>query len=159
MITRRELAAAAIAATVTLACVSMADEKRPLLDSTAWKWEDMAVKKTDVGELRSLVREPTRTLDELEMHITTLNPNTTSHPPHTHPNEEIVIVREGTLQAHVNGKEVVVGPGSILFYASMQPHGVKNIGDKPATYFVINWKSPGSTTKQIPKPPTGPSAQ
>jgi quercetin dioxygenase-like cupin family protein len=159
MITRRDLAAAAIAATVTLACVSMADEKRPLLDSTAWKWEDMAVKKTDVGELRSLVREPTRTLDELEMHITTLNPNTTSHPPHTHPNEEIVIVREGTLQAHVNGKEVVVGPGGILFYASMQPHGVKNIGDTPATYFVINWASPGSKKKEIPKPPSGPSAQ
>ncbi len=159
MITRRDLAAAAIAASVTLACVSMADEKSRLLDSTAWKWEDMAVKKTDVGELRSLVREPTRTLDELEMHITTLNPNTTSHPPHTHPNEEIVIVREGTLQAHVNGKEVVVGPGGILFYASMQPHGVKNIGDTPATYFVINWKSPGSGTKQIPKEPGGPSAQ
>jgi quercetin dioxygenase-like cupin family protein len=159
MITRRDLAAAAIAATVTLACVSVADEKRPLLDSMAWKWEDMAVRKTDVGELRSLVREPTRTLDELEMHVTTLNPNTTSHAPHTHPNEEIVIVREGTLQAHVNGKEVVVGPGGILFYASMQPHGVKNIGDTPATYFVINWKSPGSGTKQIPKPPSGPSAQ
>lgn len=159
MITRRDLAAAAIAATVTLACVSMADEKPPVLDSTAWKWEDMAVRKTDVGELRSLVREPTRTLDELEMHITTLNPNTTSHPPHTHPNEEIVIVREGTLQAHVNGKEVVVGPGGILFYASMQPHGVKNIGDTPATYFVINWKSPGSGMKQIPREPSGPSAQ
>lgn len=159
MITRRDLVAAAIAATVTLACVSMADDKKPVLDSTAWKWEDMEVKKTDVGELRSLVREPTRTLDELEMHITTLNPNTTSHPPHTHPNEEIVIVREGTLQAHVNGKEVVVGPGGILFYASMQPHGVKNIGDTPATYFVINWKSPGSGTKQIPKAPSGPSTQ
>ncbi len=159
MITRRDLAAAAIAATATLACVSMADDKKPVLDSTAWKWEDMAVRKTDVGELRSLVREPTRTLDELEMHITTLNPNTTSHPPHTHPNEEIVIVREGTLQAHVNGKEVVVGPGGILFYASMQPHGVKNIGNTPATYFVINWKSPGSGTKQIPKEPSGPSAQ
>ena len=76
------------------------------------------------------------------MHITTLNPHTASHPPHTHPNEEMVIVREGTLQAHVNGKEVVVGPGGVLFYASMQPHAVQNIGDTPATYFVINWASP-----------------
>jgi XRE family transcriptional regulator, regulator of sulfur utilization len=159
MITRRDLAAAAIAASVTLACVSMADEKSRVLDSTAWKWEDMAVRKTDVGELRDIVRQPTRTLDELEMHITTLNPNSTSHAPHTHPNEEIVILREGTLQAHVNGKEVVVGPGSILFYASMQPHGVKNVGNTPATYWVINWKSPGAGTKQVPKPPTGPSVQ
>jgi XRE family transcriptional regulator, regulator of sulfur utilization len=159
MIKRRDIYTALIASTATLACVTVAQDSPGLLDSTAWKWEDMQAKKTDVGELRQVVRQPTRTLDELEMHITTLNPRTTSHPPHTHPNEEMVIVREGTLQAHVNGKEVVVGPGSVLFYASMQPHGVKNIGETPATYFVINWASPGSKKKEIPKPPSGPSAQ
>ena len=159
MITRRDLVAALVAAGITLACVSVAEESGGLLDSTAWKWQDMQVKKTDVGELRSVVRQPTRTLDELEMHITTLNPRTASHPPHTHPNEEMVIVREGTLQAHVNGKEVVVGPGSVLFYASMQPHAVQNIGDTPATYFVINWASPGTKTKKIPTPPSGESTK
>jgi quercetin dioxygenase-like cupin family protein len=159
MITRRDLVAALVAAGITMACVSVAQESGGLLDSTAWKWQDMQVKKTDVGELRSVVRQPTRTLDELEMHITTLNPRTASHPPHTHPNEEMVIVKEGTLQAHVNGKEVVVGPGSVLFYASMQPHAVQNIGDTPATYFVINWASPGTKTKKIPKPPGGEAAK
>ena len=159
MITRRDLVAALVAAGITMACVSVAQESGGLLDSTAWKWQDMQVKKTDVGELRSVVRQPTRTLDELEMHITTLNPRTASHPPHTHPNEEMVIVKEGTLQAHVNGKEVVVGPGSVLFYASMQPHAVQNIGDTPATYFVINWASPGTKTKKIPTPPSGEAAK
>ena len=159
MITRRELAAAAIAAGLTLACVCFADEARGLLDSTAWQWNDLVAKKTDVGELRSVVRQPTRTLDELEMHITTLNPHTTSHPPHTHPNEEMVILKEGTLQAHVNGKEVVVKAGGVLFYASMQPHGVKNIGDTPATYYVINWASPGTKTKKIPPTPAPSTAQ
>ena len=158
MITRRDLVAALVATGITLACVSVAQESGGLLDSTAWKWQDMQAKKTDVGELRSVVRQPTRTLDELEMHITTLNPHTASHPPHTHPNEEMVIVKEGTLQAHVNGKEVVVGPGSVLFYASMQPHAVQNIGDTPATYFVINWASPGTKTKKIPTPPSGEAA-
>jgi quercetin dioxygenase-like cupin family protein len=159
MITRRDLVAALVAAGITLACVSVAQESGGLLDSTAWRWQDMQAKKTDVGELRSVVRQPTRTLDELEMHITTLNPRTASHPPHTHPNEEMVIVKEGTLQAHVNGKEVVVGPGSVLFYASMQPHAVQNIGDTPATYFVINWASPGTKTKKIPTPPSGEAAK
>ena len=159
MISRRDLLTALVASAITLACASIAQEPAKLLDSTAWKWEDMAAKKTDVGELRPVVRAPTRTLDELEMHITTLNAHTASHPPHTHPNEEMVIVREGTLQAHVNGKEVVVGPGSVLFFASMQPHAVQNIGDVPATYFVINWASPGSKTKKIPKPPSGPGIQ
>ena len=159
MITRRDIVAGMVAAGITLACVSVAQEPSKLLDSTAWKWEEMQPKKTEVGELRSVVRQPTRTLDELEMHITTLNPHTASHKPHTHPNEEMVIVKEGTLQAHVNGKEVVVGPGSVLFYASMQPHAVQNIGDTPATYFVINWASPGSKTKKIPTPPSGNSVQ
>jgi quercetin dioxygenase-like cupin family protein len=159
MITRRDLVAAVIASAITVACVSVADETPRVLDSVAWKWEDMQAKKTDVGELRQVVRQPTRTLDELEMHITTLNPRTTSHAPHTHPNEEMVIVREGTLRAHVNGQETVVGPGSVLFFAAMQPHAVSNIGDTPATYFVINWASPGTKTKQIPRPPSGPPTQ
>lgn len=159
MISRRDLLTALVASAITLACASIAQEPAKLLDSSAWKWEDMTAKKTDVGELRPVVRAPTRTLDELEMHITTLNAHTASHPPHTHPNEEMVIIREGTLQAHVNGREVVVGPGSVLFFASMQPHAVQNIGDVPATYFVINWASPGSKTKKIPKPPSGPGIQ
>jgi mannose-6-phosphate isomerase-like protein (cupin superfamily) len=159
MILRRDLVTALLTASATLACVSLAQQPERLLDSTVWKWEDMQARKTDVGELRPVVREPTRTLDELEIHITTLNPHVASHAPHTHPNEEMVIVREGTLQAHVNGREIVIGPGSVLFFASMQPHAVKNVGAVPATYFVINWASPGSKKKQIPKPPTGPSTQ
>jgi mannose-6-phosphate isomerase-like protein (cupin superfamily) len=70
----------------------------------------------------------------------------------------MVIVKEGTLQAHLNGKEVVVGAGGVLFYASMQPHAVQNIGDTPATYYVINWAT-AESKKQIPKPPSGPAAQ
>ena len=159
MITRRDLVIAIAAAGVTLACVSVAQQPGGLLDSTAWQWQDLHAKKTDVGELRNVVRQPTRTLDELEMHITTLNPHTASHKPHTHPNEEMVILKEGTLQAHVNGKEIVIGPGSVLFFASMQPHAVQNVGDTPATYFVINWASPGTKTKKIPTPPSGSAAQ
>jgi len=159
MITKRDLAAAAIAASVTLACVSMADEPGKLLESTAWKWADLAPHKTEVGERREVVQQPTRTLDELEMHITTLNPHAASHPPHTHPNEEMVILKEGTLKAHVNGKEIVVPAGGVLFFASMQPHAVQNIGDTPATYYVINWASPGTKTKKVPPTPAPSTAQ
>ena len=51
---------AAIAASITLACVSMAEEPGKVLDSTAWNWSDLTAKKTEVGELRSVVRQPTR---------------------------------------------------------------------------------------------------
>jgi XRE family transcriptional regulator, regulator of sulfur utilization len=161
MITRRDSLVAAVTASVTLACVSLAREPVPVLDSTAWKWPEIAARDTEVGQYRHVVRQPTRTLDELEMHITTLKPRTTSHAPHKHANEELVIVKEGTLQAHVNGQEIVVGPGSVLFFASQQPHAVQNIGDTPATYHVINWKSAATTDsgKKIPADPSRQSAQ
>jgi len=31
-------------------------------------------------------------------------------------------------------KEVVAGPGDFIYVPSMQPHGMRNIGDKPATF-------------------------
>ena len=129
------------------------------LISTVYNWEKLPVIPTAKGLRRDVFDGPTTTLDKVHCHITTLNPNTTSHPPHTHPNEEMVIVKEGKLQAHVNGKEIVVNAGGVLFYASMQPHGVRNIGDTSATYYVINWASPGSKTKKIPPTPAPPTAQ
>ena len=159
MITKRDLAAAVIAASITLACVSMADEPGKLLDSTVFDWNGFTAVPNKTGAVRRVVQAPTATLDELEMHITTLNPHTASHPPHTHPNEEMVVVKEGTLQAHVNGKEIVVPAGGVLFYASMQPHAVQNIGDTPATYYVINWASLRPKTRRIPPTPAPSTAQ
>jgi quercetin dioxygenase-like cupin family protein len=140
MITNRDAVVAAIAACATLCAVAVAQDSRPVLESTVFHWDSLKAKPTDVGALRDVVREKTATLEELEMHITTLNPGVTSHAPHRHPNEELVIVREGTLEAFVNGRTERVGPGSIIFNASNQLHGVRNVGDGPATYHVINWK-------------------
>jgi quercetin dioxygenase-like cupin family protein len=75
------------------------------------------------------------------MHITTLNPGVASHPPHTHPNEELVIIREGTVETLSGGTWKRVGPGSIIFNASNSPHALHNVGTTPAVYHVINWTS------------------
>ena len=113
-----------------------------MLGSQVFDWKDMVAKPTATGEVRTVVRAPTATLDELEMHITTLKPGVTAHPPHQHPNEELLIVREGTVEAFVAGQLKRVGPGSIIFQASNQLHNIKNVGDTAATYHVISWKSP-----------------
>jgi XRE family transcriptional regulator, regulator of sulfur utilization len=147
MITKRDLATAVIAASITLACVSMANEPGKLLDSTAWRWADLEPHKTEVGERREVVQQPTRTLDELEMHITTLNAGQQSHAPHQHAAEELIIIKEGTLESFVNGEYRKVGPGSIVFQASNQLHAIRNIGKGPATYHVIQWQSPGMLKK------------
>jgi quercetin dioxygenase-like cupin family protein len=93
--------------------------------------------------VRRVVQRPTATLDELEMHITTLNAGESSHAPHKHPAEELIIVKEGTVESLVNGQMRRVGPGSVIFQASNQMHAIRNVGDRPATYHVIQWHSPG----------------
>jgi len=139
--TRRDLLVALITASLTLAGVAATSAQKPALGSQVFDWNAMTPKPNATGEVRTVVRAPTVTLDELEMHITTLKPGEASHPPHQHPNEELLIIREGTVEALVAGEHNRIGPGSIIFQASNQLHNIRNVGDTPATYHVINWKT------------------
>jgi len=143
-VTRRDFAVAAIAAGVSLSAAALAQGAPAILGPMVWDWNTLEARKTDVGELRNVVRQPTATLSELEIHVTTLNPGIASHPPHHHPNEEIVIVRTGTVEVLSGGMWKRLGPGSIIFNASNSEHALKNVGTSPATYDVINWKTPAT---------------
>ena len=147
MVTRRELAMAVAGAAVALAGTAVVPARTNVQGSTIFDWNSMKAQSTKVGEVRRLCQVPTATLDELEMHITTLNAGQTSHPPHKHPDEELLIVKEGTVESLVNGEQRRVGPGSVIFQASNQMHSIRNVGDGPATYHVIRWNSPGMLKK------------
>ena len=137
----RDVVVAVAAISATLGAVAAAP--RAVLPSTSFDWDSVPVRKTEYGVVRQVVRSPTATLDELEIHITTLNPGQTSHAPHQHPNEELLIVKEGTVEALVNGEWKKLGVGSVIFQATNQLHGIRNVGSGPATYHVVNWSSPG----------------
>lgn len=111
---------------------------KPMIGSTVFNWDKLAVRTTPNGERRDVADNPTPTLAVFECHITTLNPGRESHPPHRHAQEELIIVKEGTLEVHINGQTQTAGPGSTLFYASNDAHAVKNVGTTRATYWVIN---------------------
>lgn len=151
MITRRDIVVAAIAASAAFCLVAAANQQTPVLQSSVFDWNAVPAKQTNVGSVRQFFRAPTATLDELELHVTTLNPGVASHPPHQHPNEELVIIKEGTVEALVNGEWKRVGPGSVIFNASNQLHGLRNVGSVPVTYHVINWSSPGMLHKNAPQ--------
>ena len=149
MITRRDMIVALVAIGVTLCAVAaFARSETALMQSSVFDWNSITEKKTDVGSVRQFFRAPTATLDELECHVTTLNPGQTSHPPHKHPNEELIILREGTVETLSNGEWKRLGPGSVIFNGSNQLHGLRNVGAGPATYHVVNWASPGTLQKK-----------
>jgi quercetin dioxygenase-like cupin family protein len=140
-ITKRDLAIAAGAAVLTLAGVAVAQAPKPaLIGPSVWTWEEMRPHDTDVGTYAQVAKGPTATLEELELHVTTLKPGTSSHPPHTHPNEELVIIREGQVETLSGGVWKKVDPGGVIFNASNSPHALRNIGTTNAVYHVINWK-------------------
>ena len=144
MVTARDVKVALVAAVVTLAGAGlMRAQAPPVMGSKIFDWDALKVEKTNVGERRDVVRAPTATLDELEMHITTLNAGQQSHAPHQHAAEELIIIKEGQLESFVNGEYRKVGPGSIVFQASNQLHAIRNIGKTSATYHVVQWQSPG----------------
>jgi len=143
-ITRRDVVVACAAVVLTLCAAAGSSAVAPVLGSTLFDWAALTAQPNRTGEVRRVVRAPTATLDELEIHITTLKPGEESHPPHQHLNEEILIVKEGTVEALVDGQLRRGGPGSLIFQASNKLHNIRNVGTAPATYHVINWKSPGT---------------
>lgn len=118
---------------------SAAETVKPTVKSTVVDWSKLVVKPTKTGERRELFDGPTATLNNFEGHVTTINPGESPHAPHRHPDEEMIIVKEGTLEVTINGETQRASAGSVFFYASNDLHGMKNVGDTKATYFVFRF--------------------
>lgn len=148
MLKKRDFVVAVLSISATLAVLSFARNETPVMGSSIFDWNTIEVKPSKVGSTRKFFQAPTATLDELECHVTTLNPGQTPHEPHKHPDEEIIIIKEGTVESLVNGQLKRVGPGSVIFQAANQLHSIKNVGNTPATYHVFKWNSPGMLKKK-----------
>jgi quercetin dioxygenase-like cupin family protein len=133
-----------------IVCVAAASSMATLVaqkqvqKSTVYGWSTADTKPNDWGAVRQVMRAPTPTLDELEIHISTLAPGKSPHAPHQHQHEELLIVKDGTLDTFQSGTTRRAGPGSIIFQASNELHNVTNVGQTPATYYVIGWTVPGA---------------
>jgi quercetin dioxygenase-like cupin family protein len=62
------------------------------------------------------------------------------HPPHEHPEEEIMVVVEGTGEISVEGKTTRVEAGSTMYCAGGKLHGIVNTGKTPLLFYYFKWK-------------------
>jgi quercetin dioxygenase-like cupin family protein len=110
-----------------------------VLPSKAYEYSELPVKTNaeNGAESRQVFRGETHGGFEIACHMTKLMPGTSPHPPHKHLNEEIFFLREGTIELTVEGKTSRIGPGSVMYIASNEMHGAKNVGDVPAQYFIL----------------------
>jgi quercetin dioxygenase-like cupin family protein len=112
------------------------------LPSTIFDWEKMKAETTTNGVRRTLFDAPTATVDKIHCHITTLNPGANSGEPRRHLQEEVIIIKEGTVEATVDGRTQTVGPGSVIFFAANAVTRLRNVGKDPATYTVVYYLTP-----------------
>ena len=128
LMTRRDLTllSAGLLATAAKA------QKLAVLPSKAYRFEDLVVK----GNSRPVFDGVTHTGFHLEFHETELAPGASPHPPHRHEHDEMIMIREGTIEVTIEGHVSVIGPGSVIYAASNDLHGMKNIGATKAQYFV-----------------------
>ncbi len=78
---------------------------------------------------------PTAQLTALASGLVTLEPGAIPHPPHQHPEEEVVIIGAGTGEIVVNGVTTQVGAGDMMYAEANVLHGIKNTGSTQMTFY------------------------
>jgi quercetin dioxygenase-like cupin family protein len=106
--------------------------------SKAFLFGELPVHRSPKGNIsRPVIRGTLATGEAIEIHETTLMPGQMPHPAHKHAHSEFMMIREGTVEFLMEGHSKQVGPGGVLYAASNEMHGLKNVGWIPANYFVI----------------------
>jgi mannose-6-phosphate isomerase-like protein (cupin superfamily) len=96
--------------------------------------------KAPFGELKIFFDGPTEQLKTMTAGSLLLYANQEPHPPHEHPEEEFMVITEGTGELMVDGKTYKVGPGSMMYCAANKSHGIK-AGSKNLLFYFYKWKA------------------
>lgn len=135
---RRALSLLPILASVA-AAGSLAEDSLPqLTESHAYSLKSLkAVQQKSGWETRQVLRGKIADGEALDIHHSVLPAGQIPHPPHRHKHAELMVLLDGTIDFYNNGVTEHMVSGDIAFAAPNRLHGWKNVGDRPAKYYVI----------------------
>lgn len=101
--------------------------------------DDTRLNSHPFGDLRVFLEGHTEQLKSLVVGSLELKPGQSPHPPHAHPEEEIMLITEGYGEISLEGRVTKVGPGTVMYAGSNRTHGIVNTSDAPLTFFYFKW--------------------
>jgi quercetin dioxygenase-like cupin family protein len=111
----------------------------PLLATRICRYGDMVDSTPSASfHTQRVVEGPTAHLRKLHSHVTTLQPGG-GYAPHVDGYDVAIVTLSGTLETL--GQRVE--PGSVIYYAAGESHGMRNVGTDAARYLVFEFHSPG----------------
>jgi (S)-ureidoglycine aminohydrolase len=104
-------------------------------------WDQLPTSNTGKGYRRNSFNRATSQLNQFEMHTTALNADSVSHAPHTHIQEEVILILRGNVEMFIDGKYYKGSTGDLYFISSNVPHNLKNTGKEQCEYFAFQWRN------------------
>jgi len=108
-----------------------------VLPSGLFSYDRLPVRASGSTEIRQMLTGATHSGYRIDLHATDLAAGQMPHAAHHHVHEELLLIREGTIEVTVGKQTSRLGPGSAVYIASNEEHGWKNVGSATATYFVL----------------------
>ncbi len=131
-----------LAAFSTMLSAQNSESAKPAdkMPSTVLPWTSLVPNTpTKNGSRRAVFEQPTATLDKFHLHVSQLNPGENTGALHRHPQEEVIVVKEGTLEVNIDGAKHTAGPGAMIFFSANENENMTNIGSVPAVYYVFQF--------------------
>lgn len=118
------------------------------LTSGVYAWDDLEVIEIENGERRPILDGATSSFEHFHVHGMTLEAGASLDGPLTHDDvEELLIIKEGSLEVMINGQGRVLPTGSVSLILPGDAHGIRNVGPGPASYYVLRWRTSASNVE------------
>ena len=97
------------------------------------------------GGVRQFFSRATAMGQRMDLHATTLSPGKSSHDPHHHRAEEMIIMLDGDVEEYLGpaeqgGISKRATGGDIIYLKSNEYHAIRNVGTQPALYFAFQFE-------------------
>ena len=138
MLNRRAFLEASVAALPVIAHLASAQQAHLsslVIDPTTAK-----LTHESYGDLKIYFDGSTEQLRELTVGSLVLKAGMVPHPPHQHPEEEIMLVTEGAGEITIEAQAYPVAPGSMMYCSAQRLHGI-TAGAHGLTFYFYKWRA------------------